>query len=451
MDSFILDEREFSKQLNENNRQAFLKMIENYEKSIASSMRSQGYKRVNAKERTVIFSFGEMTYTRSRWKKGDTVRIPVDEKLGLIPRARFSTELIYQMNKLANLLPYRKVAEVLAFLKQIYVSKSSVETALKKAGDLLAKREEYNSLALETEDPEDSDRVVPDILYIEGDGVWVKRLKKNEDTRALELSHFIVHTGRDDSKRRELTNKIELVSADNHLARDRLVDAIYAHFKVTPETIIVSNSDGGKGYLPKTFHQIAKSFSPKAHYHFWDAYHVKQIIQKNLSYLPPELTTSVFKAIKDRQRSALEAILDTAESLIDNENRLENFQRFKRQILRSFQYTKSPEQRGLKPGSIGIMESQHRKITYRMKNRGMYWSVRGADTLSQTIIMDYEGNLRDLFFGDWRKEYLKMEDKPVLSAGSFPDRPKKYELPRLALTGERKLRRGQPMIENRNQ
>ena len=33
------------------------------------------------------------------------------------------------------------------------------------------------------------------------------------------------------------------------------------------------------------------------------------------------------------------------------------------------------------------MESQHRKITYRMKHRGMYWSLKGAYTMSRLIIL----------------------------------------------------------------
>ena len=107
MDITVLDEREFSRQLKQNNQRAFLKMIENYEKFIAPIMRAQGYKRINQKERTVIFSFGEMTFSRSRWKKDDTIRIPVDEKLGLEPRSRFSQELLYQVTKLANFMPYR--------------------------------------------------------------------------------------------------------------------------------------------------------------------------------------------------------------------------------------------------------------------------------------------------------------------------------------------------------
>lgn len=134
MDLAVLDERDFFTALQENNRQTFLKMIEKYESYIAPIMRTQGFKRINQKERTVIFSFGEMTFSRSRWKKGDVVRIPVDEKLGLKPRARFSQELLYQLTTLSNFMPYRKVVSVMELLKNIYITKNSVQRALETAG-----------------------------------------------------------------------------------------------------------------------------------------------------------------------------------------------------------------------------------------------------------------------------------------------------------------------------
>jgi len=66
-------ELEFHQKLRENNQQFFLKMVASYEKTIAASMRAQGFKRINQKERTVTFSFGTMTFSRSRWKKGDII------------------------------------------------------------------------------------------------------------------------------------------------------------------------------------------------------------------------------------------------------------------------------------------------------------------------------------------------------------------------------------------
>ncbi|HEM3640741.1 TPA: ISLre2 family transposase, partial [Streptococcus suis] len=53
----------------------------------------------------------------------------------------------------------------------------------------------------------------------------------------------------------------------------------------------------------------------------------------------------------------------------------------------------------------GVMESQHRKITYRMKHRGMYWSIKGACTMAKMILLERINQLDELFFGDWRLRY----------------------------------------------
>lgn len=203
---------------------------------------------------------------------------------------------------------------------------------------------------------------------------------------------------------------MEVVSTQYYKAKDKLIDLIYNHFEITPKTLIITNSDGGHGYSPHIFQDLASAFKPKAHFHFWDAFHVHQALKINLTPLSAELTEEAFKAIKKRDKSRLKTILDTAESLIDSDNKFETFGRFKRQLLRNFQYTVTPEQMGLGSRGIGIMESQHRKIAYRMKNRGMYWSKKGADTMSRTILLNHTGELRDLFFGNWRTEYEKIQE-----------------------------------------
>lgn len=406
MDMTVLDERKFSEKLRAISQKEFLKMIDSYEKMIAPGMRSQGFKRINQKERTVTFSFGEMTFSRSRWKKGDTIRIPVDEKLGLQPRARFSQELLYQLTLLANYMPYRKVVSVMEGLKGIYVTKNSVQRALQVAGELLAEREEYRFLA---EPKKNQDRVKPKILYIEGDGVWVKQSGQGKEGRAAEISHFVVHTGSQVGGRKDLKDKREVVSTQHKKAKESLLDMIYNNYDVTPETVIVTNSDGGSGYSPAFFKELVSTFKPGSHFHFWDAYHVNQALKKNLRPFPAELTARAFRALQQRNKPQLRTVLETAESLIESADKLENFQRFKRYLLRNFKYTESPGAVGLPSSSIGIMESQHRKITYRMKNRGMYWSQKGAETMSQVIVLDHAGELRDLFFGSWRIEYERIK------------------------------------------
>ncbi|WP_300979528.1 ISLre2 family transposase [Streptococcus thermophilus] len=425
----MLDERVFSERLRIDNQKTFLKMIEDYEKSIAPSMRAQGFKRINQKERTVIFSFGEMTFSRSRWKKGDTVRIPVDEKLGLEPRSRFSQELLYQITRLSNYMPYRKVVEVMELLKSIYITKNTVQHALDVAGHLLEDKADYDSLSADRSADRPS-KIKAERLYIEGDGVWVKQSTPNKQGKSVELSHFVVHTGSKKGKRNILKDKFEVVSTHYHQAKDKLLELIMERFEITPETVIVTNSDGGKGYSPNLFKELVSGFRPKEHFHIWDAFHVNQAIKTQLRPFPSELIKQAFQALKNRDKSQLKTVLDTAESLIDSDEKLATFQRFRRQLLRNFKYTGSPEAFGLSSSGIGIMESQHRKITYRMKNRGMYWSKKGADTMSQTILLSHAGELRDLFFGQWRTDFQKIKDQEKKSLGQFCDSSKFfYTLP----------------------
>ena len=59
------DELRFSSQEQEKTIQNFLKHIEQYDESISSSMRSKGYRCKNQSERTVAFTFGEVTFSRN--------------------------------------------------------------------------------------------------------------------------------------------------------------------------------------------------------------------------------------------------------------------------------------------------------------------------------------------------------------------------------------------------
>lgn len=425
MNTEVLDERAFFRQLQEANQKIFLKMIADYEAYISPILRSQGYKRINKKERTVIFSFGEMTFSRSRWQKGNEIRFPVDEKLGLVPRTRFSTEFLYQMTSLSNVMPYRKVVSVMELLKGIYITKNSVQRAIELSGKLLEEKEEYRILSL----PEKEKKIKPEILYIEGDGVWIKEANADSKRKSIELSHYVVHTGSQKGARNQLKNKREIISSYHEKAKQQLIDLIHNDFEIDSNTVIVTNSDGGNGYSPRVFNEIAKTFQPKVHYHFWDAFHVHQSLKMNLRAYPSEILSKAFLAIKNRDKKGLEVVLDTAESLIESQEKQEQFLSFKRRILEQFRYTARPEKKGLGSSGIGIVESQHRKITYRMKNRGMYWSRKGADTMSQTILLSDRGILRNLFFGDWRRDYKKIMSYESNVGLLFAAPKSSYQLP----------------------
>ena len=69
------------------------------------------------------------------------------------------------------------------------------------------------------------------------------------------------------------------------------------------------------------------------------------------------------------------------------------------------------------------MESQHRKVTYRMKHRGMYWSVDGACAMARMILLERIDQLDELFFGDWRKEYEEYRSTSLGAGFRINQRP----------------------------
>ncbi|MGU7886855.1 ISLre2 family transposase [Streptococcus suis] len=423
MDKTVINERDMVAQFKANNLQGFYDFVESYDRSVAASMRARGFKLMNQAKRTVLFTFGEVTYSRNRWYKNGVCEIPVDRKLGLDKNIRYSAELIYQIADLAAVLPYRKVVDVIQMVYQIYITKETVVKAIEQARKLLEEKEDYRYFEMAREDKIKADRI-----YIEGDGVFFNTSDTNR--QRMEIAHFIIHTGKGKGPEGRLTlaNKREVVEKSNYLAREKVLDILENEFEITKETIFITNSDGGKGYTPYIFQELVKAFPHKAHYHFWDRYHVNRELAQMLSSGPKELYSQAMKALNTHSRKSMITTLDTYESLIETESEQERFESFKKRLLNNFQYTKTPEKHGLSDTVIGIMESQHRKLTFRMKHRGISWTEDGALTVANLIILKDRGELRDLFFGNWREEYKKYKAMEGSAGNASDHSARKYSM-----------------------
>lgn len=413
----VFDERELKGQLFEHNAKNFHEFVAKYDEQMVSVMKLRGYTCIHSMERTVAFTFGEFTFSRRRWKKGKKWVVPVDEKLGLEKNVRFSWEFLYQVARLSTMMPYEKVTQVIEMTYHIRITKPTVVKAVKLCDQLIEERAAYRYY----EEHKEAEKRYVNLIYIEGDGVMVKARGEGHENRNFDLSHFVVHTGSQKvgSNRFELQDKKEFVSLDNHLTRDHVLDYLYNHFEFDENTLLITNSDGGHGYTPYVFKEIAKALNIKRHEHFWDGYHLNQRLKSFFKPYSEELLDRAFQAIKQHDKKKLRTVLDTTEALLMSEEEQEAFESFKRKLLNNFQYTKPAELRGFSNAGIGIMESQHRKITYRMKKRGMYWTIRGAETMSQMIVLNYENQLRELFFGSWREDYKKIVEVEHLSAGKI--------------------------------
>lgn len=404
-----MNERELYAAFQTGNVEEFINSLKDYDKEVAPAMRAAGYKCKNQAKRTVLFTFGEVTFSRNRWYKGTECRVPVDEKLGLVKNTRYSLELLYQIAELSTNTPYRKVAKIVELMYHLHITKDTVLKAVKLGERLLKEREDYRFF----QEDKPVDKIKAKFIYIEGDGVMVKSYDEN-CSKNLDLAHFVIHTG---SRKGKLLDKKEIVSISNRLARDQVLDYLYNHFEISDDTILITNSDGGHGYTPYVFKEIAKALKVKRHEHFWDAYHVNKKLKQFYKSYSQELLDQAFEAIQTHDKKKLRLVLDTTESLVETPEAQEALASLSVQLRRNFQYTKPATLRGLPEVVLGIMESQHRKIAYRMKKRGMYWSLAGADTMSQMILLSATGELRDLFFGDWREDYERYQALDHLSAG----------------------------------
>lgn len=413
----VFDERDLKDKMILQNEEDFYKFVNQYDDQMVPVMKERGYTCIHSLERTVAFTFGEFTFRRRRWKKGDHWVVPVDERLGLKKNVRFSEEFMYQIAYLSTMMSYDNVVKIIQTVYHISITKPTVVKAVKICNSLLEERLEYRFF----EESQEIEKKKATVIYIEGDGVMVRARHQDVDNKHFDLSHFLVHTGstKVGSNRFELLDKKEFISLDNRLAREHVLDYIFHNFEVDENTVLITNSDGGHGYTPYVFKEIAKALKVKRHEHFWDAYHVNKSLKSFFKPYPKELLDEAFEAIKSHDKSKLRTVLDTTESLIIGEEEFEEFTIFKRKLLNNFQYTKPAKLRGFSSAGIGVMESQHRKITYRMKKRGMYWTVQGAETMSQIILLAAEGGLRDLFFGTWKDEFQKIEDLSKLSASKI--------------------------------
>lgn len=402
------DEREYYSELRKNNIEKFLKMIEKLDDELMPQMKLQGWKYRKRAEKTVTFSLGVVTYRRRSYSKDGVWRYPVDEELGIVKYGRYSPELLYQIADYATSMPLRQVSAKFEVSAQLYIGKSTVHSTTNKVSKLFDDREEYRYF----EENEMIDKIKAQAVYIEGDGVMLKTQEKER----VDMAHFLVHTGSEQisGNRYRLKDKSEIISSQHAVALDQLEDLLTNRYNITSDTVLITNSDMGKGYTPYIFKEIASLFQCR-HEHFWDAQHLNMKIKERFRKLPYELEQRLFSAIQLHSKKSTRVILDTAESLINNEEELELFNKFKIKLLQNFQYTKPAELRGFSHRGIGVMETQHRKLTYRMKRRGMYWSEKGANTMSKMILAVYNDSLRELFFGAWREEYAYYQkiDIPV--------------------------------------
>src|SRR5699024_5886017 len=121
-------------------------------------------------------------------------------------------------------------------------------------------------------------------------------------------------------------------------------------------------------------------------------------------------------------------ILDTYESQLEDEKSIEKVGKFRTYILNHWNYISdwrtriedSPQDaRGL-----GAMESNQRRVTFRMKKRGMHWSKEGAESMVKVRQGIANNTLRDVYLASQRRSHRKQREvKKAVRMSEFLRQP----------------------------
>jgi hypothetical protein len=367
----------------------FLKQVKDYDKQMYPIMRANDWIPTNISERTVIFTFGKITFTRRFYKRNGYICCPVDDWLGLEQYVKHSKEMIVQICNFATMLSYQKVTEVIKLAYQVVITDDTVLKSIKIAQNLLEKH---------TEDELLIEKVNSDVIYIEGDEF---ELSQNSERKHQPVIHFVIHTGvQEGSKRRELANKKSVISSNYDVAYKRVLNYIKNNFVITNNTLLITNSDNEGSFSKSNFQRLALNLKIEHHEHFIDDFFRKQRINfENMATLPLS-KEKLLKGIETHDKNDVIRTLAKIVSEIKDASKKKRYSEFSEWLLYNFEDMKPPKQRNLNVEAKGILQSQHKKIARRMKKIGMNWSDKGADTVCQLIIMREENPdaIRELFF-----------------------------------------------------
>lgn len=235
-----------------------------------------GYQIEKKNKRSVVTAFGEVSYVRRRYIcSGKEARYPLDELMGYDRYKRYSVLAVKNILQVSAVATYRNTALAVNTLSGFNISHGQVGNLIKQAGQTIKDQQESEERYEEVTEK----KKVP-VLYLEGDGVIIKGVKKRLEFHRYQVCESVINLSK---TRRKRVNAKEFVSLSRLDALQELKEYLANTYDLT-DTLIISNADGGAGYAKRDFDEIIGSC--KRHEHFLDVFHLNQKIKDRLSFMP---------------------------------------------------------------------------------------------------------------------------------------------------------------------
>ena len=360
----------------------------------------------------IQFIFGDVRFRRTlMYDDNGNPRYPLDEWLGLRKRQRQSPLVEVKVAELASKSDYRESARILKEWTAVEISHTTVGSIVRRVGEAQAKADEAMVQDLEESAELPKGKKAVDFLYTEADGVFVRDLKKKKH---IEVSHAIIYEGWDKNGARVSLRNPKVVMTTKAIDDFwKEVQTLAAHEYSLEHTQVISNSDGGPGYSAEKFQQaFSQSCFPVLHQ--LDAYHIEQAINRTFGYKKSDWKDKIRKALETCNLDEFTLILDTFESTLEDEKKMKKVTEFRSYILNHWDYISDWRERIQDPPKgargLGAMESNQRRITFRMKKRGMHWSKEGAEAMVKIRQGIVNNTLREVYLSSQHRSHRKQRE-----------------------------------------
>src|SRR5690625_2062138 len=392
---------------------------------IVKEKQALGWTVETSDDRRIQFTFGWVRYTHTlMYDREGNPRYPFDEWMGFKKYKRRSPFVEVKVAEMASEITYRETASVLKEWTAVDISHTTVGTIVREVGEAQAKADEEMVIDLE------ESAVLPEgeeieYLYAEADGVFVRGTEKK---KSHEVSHAIIYEGWDMfGKRVSLRNQKVIMTTNPASEFWKEVQAFTANHYSLENTQVVTNSDGGAGYTAEKF-QEAFSQSEYPVLNQLDPYHVFQGLNRALGARKSDYKSEIRKGLEKHDLDHFNLWLDTYESTLDDSKKIEKVGEFRKYILNNWDRILNWRNRVDNPPedarNLGAMESNQRRVTYRMKKRGMHWSSEGAEAMVKIKQGILNGTLREVYLEKLKRSVRKQREvKKVVRMSSYLHQP----------------------------
>jgi hypothetical protein len=357
-------------------------------------------KNSNGRENTLITLMGEVTYNRRYYRgvkeDGEIVySYLLDQMLGIRGKEKLSENVKESAVETATRLSFRKSAELINKKSAYTLSPQTIWNALQATGDK-AKALENRQVERYMSGELDGEKEVS-VLFTEKDGVY---LSIQGEKKKKEIKVAKVYEGWEKktpgSKEHITTNRMYIAGFDEGQSFDVRVNSriagIYNTEKIENKIV---NADGAA--WTKEEQEYDASIIQQL-----DPFHIHQAILRKIG--DKKKAAKIRKGINENRYEdvflELEGLYDTEQDEKAREKVMDLMTYLSQNIEHLPRYTERglTLPTGVTYRGMGTMEgSNHNIICDRMKNRGMSWSIAGAERMAKLLCLKHSNGLESVF------------------------------------------------------